>query len=116
MCCRSKRDRQTPLAKENSKNETKVVIVGDSGVGKSSLLLRYYRNEFSDVFEVTIGGAFTQTKVDLEKGVSVTLDIWDTAGQERFRSLMPLYYRQASAAVIVYDVGDMKSFQSMKWK
>ena len=109
MCCRlkGKSTRQLPEVK----HETKVVFLGDSGVGKSSLLLRFHRNEFSDAFEVTIGGAFLQTKVELEKGLLVTLDVWDTAGQERFRSLMPLYYRQASAAVIVYDVGDNKSFQ-----
>ncbi|OMJ72787.1 hypothetical protein SteCoe_28677 [Stentor coeruleus] len=109
MCCRSKGEKQAPLME--NKHETKVVFLGDSGVGKSSILLRFHRNEFSESFEVTIGGAFLQTKVELEKGFTVTLDVWDTAGQERFRSLMPLYYRQASAAVIVYDVGDMKSFQ-----
>lgn len=108
MCCKSKGKSSKQLLE--AKHETKVVFLGDSGVGKSSLLLRFHRNEFSDAFEVTIGGAFLQTKVELEKGLIVTLDVWDTAGQERFRSLMPLYYRQASAAVIVYDVGDMKSF------
>lgn len=108
MCCKSKAKNSKRLPE--AKHETKVVFLGDSGVGKSSLLLRFHRNEFSDAFEVTIGGAFLQTKVELDKGLIVTLDVWDTAGQERFRSLMPLYYRQASAAVIVYDVGDMKSF------
>lgn len=108
MCCKSKGKSSKHLLEV--KHETKVVFLGDSGVGKSSLLLRFHRNEFSDAFEVTIGGAFLQTKVELEKGLIVTLDVWDTAGQERFRSLMPLYYRQASAAVIVYDVGDIKSF------
>jgi small GTP-binding protein len=114
MCCKSKPKNTTSLF-DNNKNETKVVFLGDSGVGKSSLLLRFHRNEFSDAFEVTIGGAFLQTKVELDKGISVTLDVWDTAGQERFRSLMPLYYRQASAAVIVYDVGDIKSFQRCEY-
>jgi small GTP-binding protein len=109
MCCREKTKAQASLME--NKQETKVVFLGESGVGKSSLLIRFHRNEFSEGFEVTIGGAFLQTKVELEKGLYVTLDVWDTAGQERFRSLMPLYYRQASAAVIVYDVGDMKSFQ-----
>jgi small GTP-binding protein len=113
MCCRSKGEKHKQIPE--SKHETKVVFLGDSGVGKSSILLRFHRNEFSDAFEVTIGGAFLQTKVELEKGVSVTLDVWDTAGQERFRSLMPLYYRQASAAVIVYDVGDMKSFERCEY-
>lgn len=113
MCCKSKAGKQKML--QEQKHETKVVFLGDSGVGKSSLLLRFHRNEFSDAFEVTIGGAFLQTKVELEKGNIITLDVWDTAGQERFRSLMPLYYRQASAAVIVYDVGDNKSFQRCEY-
>lgn len=113
MCCRSKSDKTRTISEV--KHETKVVFLGDSGVGKSSILIRFHKNEFSDAFEVTIGGAFLQTKVELDKGTIVTLDVWDTAGQERFRSLMPLYYRQASAAVIVYDVGDLKSFQRCEY-
>jgi Ras-related protein Rab-5C len=84
-------------------------------VGKSSLLLRFHKNEFNEGFEVTIGGAFIQTKVELAKGQFVTLDIWDTAGQERFKSLMPLYYRGAACACIVYDVGDSRSFQRCEY-
>ena len=113
MCCRSKKKNTKTL--EVIQNETKVVFIGESAVGKSSLLLRFHRNEFSDAFEVTIGGSFIQTKVDLEKGVSMILDVWDTAGSERFRSLMPLYYRQAKAAGIVYDVAKMNTFQECEY-
>ena len=99
----------------SKKVECKVVFLGDSGVGKSSILLRYKKNEFSDAFEVTIGGAFLQANVDLGQGEVMTLDLWDTAGQERFRGLMTLYYRQASAAVIVYDVSDMSTFERCEY-
>lgn len=109
-CCVGRHPERQTQKLNTKKLETKVVFLGDSGVGKSSLLLRYIRNEFSEAFEVTIGGAFLQTSVDLGEGEVVTLDIWDTAGQERFRSLMPLYYRDASAAVVVYDVMDQISF------
>mmetsp|Transcript_16534 Transcript_16534/g.14315 ORF Transcript_16534/g.14315 Transcript_16534/m.14315 type:complete len:90 (+) Transcript_16534:2975-3244(+) len=83
--------------------EVKVVIVGDAGVGKSSVILRFVQGTFTEGYQVTIGGAFT-TKLLIHKGVSTRFKIWDTAGEERFRSLASLYYKDAQIAILVYDV------------
>lgn len=110
MCCRSLNKNKSLEISKARHSETKVVLLGDSGVGKSSILLRYTQDEFSEDFEVTIGGAYMQTQVWLEDRTPVTLDVWDTAGQERYKSLLHLYYRKASAAIIVFDVGSSESF------
>ena len=99
----------------SNRTEKKLVILGDSSVGKSSILLRYTQNEFSEEFEVTIGGAFLQVEAELEDGSKMTLDVWDTAGQERYKSLMHLYYRQASAALIVFDLSNHDSFERCEY-
>ncbi|TNV75848.1 hypothetical protein FGO68_gene6676 [Halteria grandinella] len=93
--------------------EAKVVLLGDSGVGKSSIAQRYCKNIFSDSHDVTIGGAYLQQTVTLSDGTQVKLHIWDTGGSERFRSMVSLYYRDAAAAIICYDITDEKSFQSV---
>lgn len=86
------------------------VLLGDSGVGKSSLALRFCRGRFPRYHEVTIGAAFLQQTLKVRdardggEDAFVKLFIWDTGGQERFRSMAPLYYRDAAGAVIVYDV------------
>jgi len=114
----------------------KLVLLGDTAVGKSCLVVRFVRDEFFEFQEPTIGGAagrgglvnlptrrmltaclcwrlcllsdlvaafLTQT-VSLDEGLTVKFEIWDTAGQERYRSLAPMYYRGAAAAIVVYDV------------
>mmetsp|Transcript_13351 Transcript_13351/g.38818 ORF Transcript_13351/g.38818 Transcript_13351/m.38818 type:complete len:199 (-) Transcript_13351:291-887(-) len=92
----------------------KVVIIGDSGVGKSSLLIRFVRGEFHHQTRSTISAAYLTRRVDVEDR-TVQFEIWDTAGQERFRSLnTPMYYRGASAAVIVYDISDPDSFKNAR--
>jgi Ras-related protein Rab-5C len=93
----------------------KLVLLGDTGVGKSCLVVRFVRNEFFEFSEPTIGAAFLQQTVALDD-VTVKFEIWDTAGQERFRALAPLYYRGASAAVVVYDLTAKESFfGAMAW-
>ncbi len=93
----------------------KVVLLGASGVGKSSIALRYIRNVFFDYSESTIGAAFLSAPVSYEDR-EISLDIWDTAGQERYSSLAPMYYRGASAAVVVYDITSAKSLnQAKRW-
>lgn len=91
----------------------KVVLLGDSAVGKTSLIIRYLKNTFDDKVEGTIGMDF-QSKTVQVGDRSVRLQLWDTAGQERFRSLVKSYIRDAAAAVIVYDLTQRKSFESTK--
>ena len=81
----------------------KFVLVGDSAVGKSSIANRYISNDFYEFQEPTIGAAFMSKKLNIDDK-EIKLEIWDTAGQERYRSLAPMYYRNASVAIVVYDI------------
>lgn len=83
--------------------EIKLVLLGDSGVGKSSLVLRFVTQSFKPYSESTIGASFMSKVVELD-GQTVKVQIWDTAGQEKYHSLAPMYYRGAAAAVVVYDL------------
>ncbi|PFH31736.1 Rab5B protein [Besnoitia besnoiti] len=96
--------------------EAKIVLLGDSGVGKSSLALRFCRGRFPQYHEVTIGAAFLQQTVRVDKdGSQLKLYIWDTGGQERFRAMAPLYYRDAAGAVVVYDVANASSVEAVRF-
>eukprot|EP00455_Lapot_gusevi_P022217 TRINITY_DN2313_c0_g1_i1.p1 TRINITY_DN2313_c0_g1~~TRINITY_DN2313_c0_g1_i1.p1 ORF type:complete len:203 (+),score=69.88 TRINITY_DN2313_c0_g1_i1:58-666(+) len=90
----------------------KLVVVGDSGVGKSCLLWRFADNSYSPEHIATIGVDFRVRQVDID-GKRVKLQVWDTAGQERFRSISSAYYRGAHGFVFVYDKGDPESFQNI---
>jgi len=92
----------------------KLVLLGDTSVGKSSCVERFVKNEFFDFQEPTIGAAFFNKTVNLERATSVKFEIWDTAGQERYRSLAPMYYRGAAAAVVVYDITSSESLAGAK--
>jgi small GTP-binding protein len=91
----------------------KVLLIGDSGVGKSSLLRRYVDDEYSDSFVSTIGVDFRLRNVRLN-GATVRLQLWDTAGQERFRTITASYYRGAQALLLVYDASDRESFAHLQ--
>ncbi|XP_072340180.1 ras-related protein Rab-35 isoform X1 [Scyliorhinus torazame] len=91
----------------------KLLIIGDSGVGKSSLLLRFADNTFSGSYITTIGVDFKIRTVDVN-GEKVKLQIWDTAGQERFRTITSTYYRNTHGVIIVYDVTSPESFVNVK--
>ncbi|CBZ49766.1 putative GTP-binding protein [Neospora caninum Liverpool] len=96
--------------------EAKIVLLGDSGVGKSSLALRFCRGRFPQYHEVTIGAAFLQQTVKVANdGSQLKLYIWDTGGQERFRAMAPLYYRDAAGAVVVYDVTNLSSMDAVRF-
>merc|ERR1712205_48184 len=91
----------------------KLVLLGDSAVGKSSLVLRFVRGQFFEYQESTIGAAFLTQTVALND-TTVKFEIWDTAGQERYRSLAPMYYRGAAAAIVVFDITNKESFNGAK--
>lgn len=93
--------------------QVKLVLLGEAAVGKSSVVLRFVSNEFQANKEPTIGAAFLTQKCRLEDRV-LRYEIWDTAGQERFHSLAPMYYRNAQAAVVVYDVTKLASLEKAK--
>lgn len=91
----------------------KLLIIGDSGVGKSSLLLRFADNTFSGSYITTIGVDFKIRTVEID-GEKVKLQIWDTAGQERFRTITSTYYRGTHGVIVVYDVQSAESFVNVK--
>lgn len=96
----------------------KLLLIGDSSVGKSCLLMRYYDNSFTTNFITTIGIDFKIRTLSLknEKGEmrNVKLQIWDTAGQERFKTITTAYYRGADGIFLVYDVTNRKTFENTK--
>lgn len=87
----------------------KLVLLGEAAVGKSSIVLRFVSNDFSDNKEPTIGAAFLTQRVNMGNQ-TIKFEIWDTAGQERFALLAPMYYRNAQVALVVYDVTKPQSF------
>lgn len=91
----------------------KIVVIGDSAVGKSNLLSRFARDEFDHNSKATIGVEF-QTQVVEVEGKEIKAQVWDTAGQERFRAVTSAYYRGAVGALIVYDISRRTTFDSIK--
>uniref|UniRef100_A0A0A0MXN5 small monomeric GTPase n=1 Tax=Pongo abelii TaxID=9601 RepID=A0A0A0MXN5_PONAB len=91
----------------------KLVLLGESAVGKSSLVLRFVKGQFHEYQESTIGAAFLTQSVCLDD-TTVKFEIWDTAGQERYHSLAPMYYRGAQAAIVVYDITNQETFARAK--
>jgi Ras-related protein Rab-8A len=91
----------------------KLLLIGDSGVGKSCCLLRFSEDSFTPSFITTIGIDFKIRTIELD-GKRVKLQIWDTAGQERFRTITTAYYRGAMGILLVYDVTDERSFNNIR--
>ncbi|XP_053562583.1 ras-related protein Rab-7L1 isoform X2 [Bombina bombina] len=95
----------------------KVLVVGDAQVGKTSLLHRYVYDVFCKEYKMTIGVDFALKIVQWSDSVTVRLQLWDIAGQERFTSMTRLYYKQASACVVMFDLTNIDSFRSSRmWK
>jgi small GTP-binding protein len=91
----------------------KILVIGESAVGKSCLLLRYTDNKFQETFMTTIGVDFKTKYIDID-GTHVKLQIWDTAGQEKFRSITRAYYRGAHGILVVFDISRRDTFNQTK--
>merc|ERR1712070_1194819 len=104
------------MAAPRKRTLLKVIILGDSGVGKTSLMHQYVSKKFSNQYKATIGADFLTKEVQVEDRL-VTMQIWDTTGQERFQSLGVAFYRGADCCVLVYDITEAKSFDSLdSWR
>jgi len=96
-------------------NECKVVLIGDSGVGKSNLLSRFTRNEFNLDSKSTIGVEFATRSIQVDSK-TIKAQIWDTAGQERYRAITSAYYRGAVGALLVYDISKHQTYENVtRW-
>ena len=100
------------MADENVSIPCKVIVVGDSGVGKTSIIKRYL-DKFNSQEKSTIGASFS-SKLQTIGNIKLSFDIWDTAGQERFRSVNSIFYKEAYVCILVYDITSEESFQSIK--
>ncbi|CCE88584.1 Piso0_001353 [Millerozyma farinosa CBS 7064] len=103
------------MSQASAVTSVKLVLLGEAAVGKSSLVLRFVSNDFQENKEPTIGAAFLTQKCTIGER-TIKYEIWDTAGQERFSSLAPMYYRNAQAALVVYDITKAASFiKARRW-
>ncbi len=99
---------------DNEYTTCKVVLLGEAGVGKTSIISRYVGNTFSEVLMSTTGASFATKKLDIDSEHKIKFQIWDTAGQERFRSLAKIFYQNAAVAILVYDITRRDSFEKLK--
>jgi len=104
------------MSQSRKKTLLKVIILGDSGVGKTSLMNQYVNKKFSNQYKATIGADFLTKEVLVDDRL-ITMQIWDTAGQERFQSLGVAFYRGADSCVLVFDVNVAKTFENLdSWR
>ena len=97
---------------DNTAISCKVILVGDSGVGKTSIINRYL-NQYTDFQKATIGASYA-SKLETIDNYKINFDIGDTAGQERFRSVNTIFYKEAYVCIMVYDITSLESFESIK--
>ena len=99
---------------ENDLIEFKIITLGDSGVGKSSIIKRYVYNNFIELTLTTIGISYSFKEVTLKDGTKISLKLIDTAGQEKYRGLTKSYYRHANGALFIFSLNDIETFNNLK--
>ena len=104
------------MDKNNNQNKVdiKIITLGDSHVGKSSLIIKYIDNKFSNVYMSTIGFDLKHKQITLKDGTDAKIMIYDTAGQERFKSLAANYIKKANGILLVYDISDHQTFENIE--
>ena len=102
------------MSDETEENNFKIVLVGESGVGKTSIISQFVDQIFEDDLQTSTGGSFSSKTLTFNNGKTIKLEIWDTAGQERYRALTKIFYKNALAAVLVYDITRKQSFEELK--
>ena len=95
-------------------HKTKLILLGETQTGKTSIINRIIRNEFYEVVGSTLGKTQNDYKDELKDGQEVVFDVWDTAGQEKFRSLNKIFFKNAKIALLIYAVDSKKSFDTLK--
>ena len=99
---------------ENKEHSFKILLLGDTSVGKTCFLKRYTEDTFQDAYLSTIGFDFKFKMVTLKNGKQVKVQLWDTAGQERFRTIAKSYYKGAHGIILIYDVSNPKTYDNIK--
>ena len=99
---------------DEEENNFKIVLVGESGVGKTSIISQFVDQIFEEGLQTSTGGSFSSKTLTFNNGKTIKLEIWDTAGQERYRALTKIFYTNALAAVLVYDITNKRSFEEIK--
>ena len=97
----------------NKKKVLKIIVLGDTSVGKTSIIRQYIHQKFSDKYKATIGADFFSQDISIDD-TQISLQVWDTAGQERFQSLGSAFYRGADACILTFDLTNAKTFKDLK--
>ena len=98
----------------DSTEHYKIVLIGEAGVGKTSIISQFIEQIFQEDLQASTGGTFSSKSLILDNGKTIKLDIWDTAGQEKYRSLTNLFYKDSNAAILAYDICRVESFEEIK--
>ena len=99
---------------DNDMESLKIVLIGESGVGKTSIISQFIDQIFQDDQQSTIGGTFSTKTIKCSNGKTLKFEIWDTAGQEKYRSVTKMFYKDADAAILVYDITNKYSFEELQ--
>ena len=99
---------------ENETENFKIVLIGETGVGKTSIISQFVDQTFQEDLQASTGGTFSSKSLILDNEKVLIFDIWDTAGQERYRSLTKLFYKDSNAAILVYDITRQETFDELK--